>query len=162
MPAADRRGRPARAGQPTQIQLLVTLGQLRGAPGGGAAEAAWAAAVAGPGYDCDAAIVPVVTGHLDAQLLGQLAAGLLDRLDAAGWHAPDASTSHDEPAGQDGPSAPDRQDGQACPQGQDGQDRRGGRDRRDERDDAGQAARRRQAGQALRQILLARAVGLPH
>src|SRR5215472_13907087 len=54
-------GLPERAGQPTQIQLLMTLGQLRGEPGG-AAEAAWAAAMAGPGYDCDATIVPVVTG----------------------------------------------------------------------------------------------------
>src|SRR5215813_12847455 len=78
---------PGRAGQPTQIMLHMTLGQLRGLPGGGAAEAAWAAAVAGPGYDCDATLVPVVTGHLDTQLLDDLAAALLDRLNPAGWHA---------------------------------------------------------------------------
>src|SRR6516225_4227092 len=54
---------PERAGQPTQIQLLMTLDQLRGLPGAGPAEAAWAAA-AGPGLDCDATVVPVVTGHI--------------------------------------------------------------------------------------------------
>src|SRR5215813_7598340 len=129
---------PGRAGQPAQIQLTMTLGQLRGLPGGGAAEAAWAAAVAGPGYDCDATLVPVVPGHLDTQLLDDLAAALLDRLNPAGWHA---------------------QRGQA---GAGGQASRPGRD---ERDGDAEATRRRLAGQALRQILLARAAGLlsgPH
>jgi len=83
-------GLPERAGQPTQIQLGMTLGQLRGLPGAGAVEAAWAAAMAGPGYDCDATIVPVVTGHIDTQILGQLTAALLERLNPAGWHAPRA------------------------------------------------------------------------
>jgi len=81
-------GLPERAGQPTQIQLSMTLDQLRGLPGAGAVEAAWAAAMAGPGYDCDATIVPVVTGHIDAQILGQLTAALLARLNPAGWHPP--------------------------------------------------------------------------
>jgi hypothetical protein len=76
---------PDRAGQPTQIMLHLTLDQLRGLPGGGAAEAAWARAIAGPGYDCDATIVAMVTGHVDTQVLGQLT-DLLDRLSAAGWH----------------------------------------------------------------------------
>jgi hypothetical protein len=81
---------PDRAGQPTQIQLLMTLDQLRGLPGGGPAEAAWAAAM--PGYDCDATIVPVATGHIDAQLLDRLAADLLARLDVGvGWHTPGGS-----------------------------------------------------------------------
>src|SRR5262249_38502923 len=153
---------PERAGQPTQIMLHMTLGQLRGLPGGGAAEAAWAGALAGPGDDCDAAIVPVVTGHLDTQLLDDLAAGLLARLDAAGWHPPRASTSHDRRAGQDGPSASDRPDRQIGQTGEDGQHRRGERGRRD---DAGEAARRRLAERALRHILLARAADLlsgPH
>ncbi len=68
---------PARAGQPAQIQLHMTLDQLRGRDPGGAA--AWAAAgpPAAPGADCDAAIVPVVTGHLNHQLLNDLAAALL-------------------------------------------------------------------------------------
>ncbi len=68
---------PPRAGQPAQIQLHMTLDQLRGRDPGGAA--AWAAAgpPAAPGADCDAAIVPVVTGHLNHQLLNDLAAALL-------------------------------------------------------------------------------------
>ena len=85
---------PERAGQPTQIQLLISLDQLRGLPGGGAAEAAWAAA-AGPGYDCDATMVPVVTGHVDTQALGQLA-DLLARLNPAGWHDPHQRPSQGE------------------------------------------------------------------
>ncbi len=87
---------PDRGGQPTQIQLGMTLGQLRGLPGGGAAEAAWAAAMAGPGYDCDATIVPVVTGHLDPQVLDELTAALLARLNPAGWHAPRGQSGRDD------------------------------------------------------------------
>ncbi len=73
-------GVPDRAGQPAQIQVHMTLDQLRGLTEPGA-QAGWAAAwpPAGPGADCDASIVPVVTGHLDHQLLGQLAAELLRR-----------------------------------------------------------------------------------
>jgi len=66
---------PARAGQPTQVQVHMTLSQLRGLPGAPEAEAAWAAARArqpgwltGPAADaaaCDATLVPVVTGHVD-------------------------------------------------------------------------------------------------
>ncbi len=76
-------GVPDRAGQPAQIQVHMTLDQLRGLNGerGAGAQAGWAAAwpPAGPGADCDASIVPVVTGHLDHQLLSQLAAELLRR-----------------------------------------------------------------------------------
>ncbi len=75
---------PQRAGQPTQIQLHLTLDQLRGLPGAGAAEAAWAGpAPAGPGYDCDATIVPVVTGHIDPDVLDGLATALLRGRDGA-------------------------------------------------------------------------------
>ncbi len=73
---------PARAGQPTQILVHLTLGQLRGLPEASAAEDAWAAARAsqpgwltGPDADaalCDATIVPVVTGHVDWAALDQL------------------------------------------------------------------------------------------
>jgi hypothetical protein len=77
---------PQRAGQPTQIQLHMTLDQLRGLPGAAAAEAAWAAA-AGPGYDCDATIVPVATGHVDTAVLDRLAACLLaGHNPATAWH----------------------------------------------------------------------------
>ena len=69
---------PGRAGQPAQIQVHMTLDQLRGLAGPGS-EAAWAAAwpPAAPGTDCDATIVPVVTGHLNHQLLDELTAALL-------------------------------------------------------------------------------------
>jgi hypothetical protein len=70
-------GLPDRAGQPTQIQLHMTLEQLLGLPGAGEAAAVWAGhgASAGPGADCDAAIAPIVTGHVDtAELASQIAA----------------------------------------------------------------------------------------
>jgi len=68
---------PGRGGQPTQILLHLTLERLRGLPGASNAEAAWAGAVAGPGADCDATIIPIVTGHIDPILLDQLALTLL-------------------------------------------------------------------------------------
>jgi hypothetical protein len=73
---------PARAGQPTQVLLHMTLGQLRDLPGTSAAEQTWTAARAsqpgwltGPDADaalCDATVVPVVTGHVDWAALDQL------------------------------------------------------------------------------------------
>jgi len=86
-------GLPDRAGQPTQVQLHLTLGQLREMAGADEAEAAWRAAAAAraaaegqPGwltgqaaqaYACDAAITPIVTGTLDSAALAALAAELL-------------------------------------------------------------------------------------
>ena len=72
-------GLPDRAGQPVQIQLHMTLSQLAGQPEADPETAAWIAArgtPAPPGADCDATIVPVVTGAINHDLLGQLAAGL--------------------------------------------------------------------------------------
>jgi hypothetical protein len=73
---------PGRAGQPTQVQVHVTLSQLRDLPGAPAAEDAWAAARAcqpgwltGPEADaaaCDTTVVPIVTGHVDSAALDQL------------------------------------------------------------------------------------------
>ena len=73
---------PDRAGQPTQVQLYLTLSQLRGLPGASAAEAAWAAhRAAQPGWltgpaaeaaACDATVVPVVTGQVDWAALDRL------------------------------------------------------------------------------------------
>jgi hypothetical protein len=71
---------PQRGGQPTQIQLHMTLDQLRGLPGGTGLASSWPSAPAGPGYDCDAAIVPVVTGHVDPEVVDRLAAVLLGGL----------------------------------------------------------------------------------
>jgi hypothetical protein len=71
------RQRCRRAGQPTQIVVHMGLGRLRGLPGAGHAETAWGAPAA-PGDECDAAIVPVVTGHIDPDVLDRLAAALLN------------------------------------------------------------------------------------
>jgi hypothetical protein len=84
---------PDVAGQATQVQLHVTLDQLRGLPGGAAAEAAWlagqAAAGGQPGWAasraaaeacaCDAKIVPVVTAHIDPDSLAALVHDFLAR-----------------------------------------------------------------------------------
>src|SRR5262249_51644798 len=68
--------------QPTQVLVHMPLGQLRGLPGGSAAEGTWAAArasqpgwVTGPDAEaaaCDATVVPVVTGHVDWTALDRL------------------------------------------------------------------------------------------
>ena len=69
---------PERAGQPTQIVLHMDLDRLRGLPGAPEAEAAWAGqATAGPGDDCDAQIVPVVTGRVEPGVLDRLATALM-------------------------------------------------------------------------------------
>jgi hypothetical protein len=69
---------PDRAGQPTQIVLHMDLDRFRGLPGAPEAEAAWAGqATAGPGDDCDAQVVPVVTGRVDPGVLDRLASALL-------------------------------------------------------------------------------------
>jgi len=67
---------PDRAGQPTQIVVHLGLDRLRGLDGADAAEAAWGAPAA-PGDECDAAVVPVVTGHIDPAVLDRLAAALV-------------------------------------------------------------------------------------
>ncbi|HEX3924998.1 MAG TPA: DUF222 domain-containing protein, partial [Streptosporangiaceae bacterium] len=65
---------PDRAGQPTQIVLHMDLDRLRGMPGAAGAEAAFPGPAAPPGAECDATIVPVVTGHVDPVALDRLAA----------------------------------------------------------------------------------------
>jgi hypothetical protein len=73
-------GLPDRAGQPVQIQLNMSLSQLAGQPEADREVAAWIAAhgtPAPPGAECDASIVPVVTGSIDEDVLDQLAAALL-------------------------------------------------------------------------------------
>jgi hypothetical protein len=65
---------PERAGQPTQILLHVDLDRLRGMPGAADAEATFPGPIAPPGAECDATIVPVVTGHVDPVALDRLVA----------------------------------------------------------------------------------------
>ncbi len=83
---------PGRQGQPVQVQLHMTLSQLLGQPEASpalAAEIATRPAPAPPGADCDAQIVPVVTGTADPDVLDDLA----NRYLRAGEH----STSPDTP-----------------------------------------------------------------
>jgi hypothetical protein len=92
---------PERAGQPVQIVLHMTLAQLLGQTEVDHALAAWigaSAVPAPPGADCDAAIVPIVTGTIDRGILADLAARY------PGATGPD-STGAD--AGADGSDNPD-------------------------------------------------------
>jgi hypothetical protein len=87
---------PERAGQPTQVQLHMTLDQLRGMPGGQDAQSAWVAAAGSAGwaaspaaasaYACDAKIIPVVCGHLDPAALADMTAHFL-----GGFRSPDCA-----------------------------------------------------------------------
>jgi len=91
---------PERAGQPTQIVLHMDLDRLRGLPGAPGAEAAWAGqATAGPGDDCDAQIVPVVTGRVDPDVLDRLAAALLHGKPPADAAAEPGDATQGQPGG---------------------------------------------------------------
>jgi Domain of unknown function (DUF222)/HNH endonuclease len=70
---------PQRAGQPVRLNLDIPLSQLLGQPDTN--PAATAAALAGtpapPGADCDATIIPIVTGVIDEPMAALAAARLL-------------------------------------------------------------------------------------
>ena len=136
---------PGRAGQPTQIQVHMTLDQLRGLAGPGG-QGAWAAAwpPAAPGTDCDAAIVPVVTGHLNHQLLDELTAALLRG--RPGQPGGAGGPGQSGPAGASGAGGP----GQSGPAGASGAG--GGPDLA--------PGRRMRAERAVRRLIVARAVDL--
>jgi hypothetical protein len=85
---------PGRDGQAPQVQVHVDLATLRDLPGGSAAEASWTSAksaaagvpgavrLTGPDAEaasCGAAIVPVITGHLDWTALDTALDTLADR-----------------------------------------------------------------------------------
>jgi hypothetical protein len=94
---------PERAGQPVQIVLHMTLAQLLGHAEFNHALASWIGAnavPAPPGADCDAAIVPIVTGAVDLDVLTDL----VDRYPGAA--SPDMSTGAD-PADDTGASPAD-------------------------------------------------------
>jgi hypothetical protein len=150
---------PGRAGQPTQIQLHMSLDELRGLDGAGAGEDAWASErasmtgwLSGPGAAgaaCDAAIVPVVSGHVDPGVLDRLAAGLL----------------HGEPPGPGpGQNGEAVRPGQALGPGKDGQDgQTGGAARARGAGQSGppcSAARRRRSDRAARKLILRAAADL--
>jgi hypothetical protein len=75
---------PDRAGQPTRIQLhmtlddLIRLNEASAGPGGEGTRGTGTihGPTASPGDACDATIVPIVTGHIDHDLLGKLTATL--------------------------------------------------------------------------------------
>ena len=86
---------PGRDGQPLQLTVHADLAELRGQPAAAGLEAGWSTARAaaaglpgsayltGPGAQaaaCDAALVPVVTGHLDRAVLDQLTDVFLDTI----------------------------------------------------------------------------------
>ena len=145
---------PERAGQPTQIVLHVDLDRLRGLPGAPEAEAAWAGqATAGPGDDCDAQIVPVVTGRIDP--------GVLDRLTAALLHGTPAGPDQPGTAGPAafGPAAPGRP-GDGAQTATPDQPRPGGQPTTpDQPDDTG-SARQARAERAARRMILKAAADL--
>jgi Domain of unknown function (DUF222) len=122
---------PGRAGQPTQVQVHMTLAQLRALPGASEAEAAWRAAAAARGHGwlggpdagaaaCDATIAPVVTGHVDRAALDRLVGAFLALHGHPGGPAGHGGGPAGEddcgPAGQEGgPSA--QEDGPAGREG---------------------------------------------
>jgi Domain of unknown function (DUF222) len=91
---------PEREGQPVQIQLHMTLAQLLGHPETDPALAASLTArgaTAPPGADCDAQLVPIVTGTINQQFLDDLADRYVDRgtsRAAASDSAPAGSGNH--------------------------------------------------------------------
>ena len=120
---------PARAGQPTQVLVHLTLGQLRGLPGASSAEEAWAAARAsqpgwltGPEAEaalCDATVVPVVTGHVDWAALDQLARAFLLIHGIGGHTVEPPATARSAATGQlDGPGHRGGSGGAAGPRGE--------------------------------------------
>ncbi len=92
---------PGRAGQSRQLLVHITLSQLRGMPGAGPAEAAWAAAatrehgwLVGAEADaaaCDSTVVPIVTGHLDPVALDRMVEAFLASHDHVGPRHPIAA-----------------------------------------------------------------------
>ena len=98
----------------------MTLDQLRGLDGAAReaawAEAAWAARgpAAAPGSECDATIVPVVSGHVDPAVLDQLTAALLRHDPALPGHDPalrGEGTPHGSPYGPRSPEGRARSGG---------------------------------------------------
>ncbi len=107
------------ASQAAQVSVHVDLAELRGLGGGSGLEAGWSAARAaaaglsgsvyltGPDADaaaCDAALTPIVTGHIDWNVLDQLTAPYLDT--NSHRDSPGAGTGQDtDPAQDAGPGA---------------------------------------------------------
>ena len=120
---------PDRAGQPTQVQLHLTLDQLRDQPGAREAEAAWRAGQAagdgqpgwlsgpgGAGVCVRRGDHPVVTGHLDPAALDAMTGAFLAPRRSCPLHGPGRPGGRHRPAPSAAPgeqTAPGRAD--ACP-----------------------------------------------
>jgi len=107
---------PEREGQPVQIQLQMTLSQLlnqREADPALAAGIAGRGATAPPGADCDAQIVPIVTGTTDEEVLRELATRYLGTIEpgnsstGGASHCSEPTTTHIR-AARDGSSVDER------------------------------------------------------
>jgi hypothetical protein len=94
---------PDRAGADTQVIANISLRDLRAMPGASGLEDAWIRALLGEGgcltgkdaeaAACDAMIVPLVTGTMDATVLDQMIALVLG---AFGHHGPDREAHRDQ------------------------------------------------------------------
>jgi hypothetical protein len=148
---------PQRGGQPTRIQLHMTLDQLRSLPGATNLESSWPGAAAGPGYDCDAAIVPVVTGHIDPHVVDQLTTALLNA--NTGPNGTTGLNGAAGPAGVTGLSDLTRPSDLTAPAGTTRLGRAPGWRAPGEDPDAA-ATRRQLAERAARQLIITRAAGI--
>jgi hypothetical protein len=115
-------GLPDVAGQPTQIMLHATLGQMLALQGAAAAYRAWLAGraaadgepgwlsdAAAEGYACDARIMPIVTGHVDPAALAAMTADYLAGQYPAGLFQPSGAfplPGPGQPAGPTGAAGP--------------------------------------------------------
>ncbi len=110
---------PGRDGQPVHLNVHVDLAELRRLPGASRLEAGWSTARAaatgipgsvyltGPDAEaaaCDAALIPIVTGHIDWAVLDQLTSLYLD-------HASHAGGQNGDPAAAPGGDQGCRRDG---------------------------------------------------
>ena len=104
---------PGRDGQPLQLTVHVDLAELRGQPGASALEQGWSTARAAAGIPgsvyltgpdaaaaaCDAALTPVVSGHIDWAALDHLTDLCLQHASHHGSHSEDPGTGRDADPG---------------------------------------------------------------
>ena len=107
---------PGHDSQPQQLTVHVDLAELRDQPGASGLEAGWSTAraaaagipgsvhVIGPDADataCDAALVPIVTGHIDGNVLDHLTGLYLEHAGHHGGPVAGAAQDTDPAPGQD-------------------------------------------------------------
>jgi len=142
---------PGRAGQPTHIQLHLTLDQLRDMPGAAAAEAAWLAAQSGADGPPTRATQAAPDGELgcDGEVGHDAGVGCVGKAGRGAQAAGDGEAGRDPGAGRDGEVGHDAGagcDGGTSRDGDAGRDAGTGRDGEDAR--GAEAARAAVEGQA--------------